>query len=227
MIKEFIFSLLSALSILIFSTSIIVVALFFTRQIDSEKVSLKRVFPFEVVNYLKAPLVVYYILLFAFGISSLLPLFQIFNDLNFYENLRPIILSIGFVSLLGAIIFIFINFFNPTDVKQHLTLVTIFTVLVSVNGILIFSNSLLTYKISIDLGIDSIKNLIIGALALCLSCVEIISIFTFNLKSWAKLEKNEDILKRPKFFPLAAFEWLSFILLSIEEILFLLSIIKY
>lgn len=213
-----------SLALLVLSIGFIfLIAKLFTKPIDNERAVFTRVFPFEVINNLDRGYQVYKIIMFVFGFMCFSPLFTLAENTGFYSNLNSLTTIISILFGFGGVIFIFLNLFNPSNVKVHLTLVTIFTVLVFASGVLSTVISVLIYRASDN----ALMNLILGAITLVLALTELVSVFTFNLRNWAKLESENKVLKRPRFFPLAAFEWLSVLLLTLEEVLYLFIIIKY
>ena len=202
---------------------VFMLAKLFTNPIDNDKAIFKRVFPFEVINNLNKGFEFYKIAIFIFAFACISPLFILVKNDGFYSNLNPIAIITTILFGFGGIIFVFLNFFSPSHVKAHLTLVTLLTIMVFAGGIFSTVVSALIYRISNN----GTPNLIFGAVSLALALCEIVSVFTFNLKKWANLESKNEVLKRPGFFPLAAFEWFSVLLLSLEEVLYFLILIKY
>ena len=202
---------------------IFLIAKLFTKPIDNENSLFRRVFPFEVINNLSRGFQAYKIILFIFAFMCFSPLFVLAENTGFYSNINPLAIVVAILFGFGGVIFVFLNFFNPSNVKVHLILVTILTCLVFASGTVSTIISILIYRAS-DKGL---VNLILGAITLALALTEIVSVFTFNLRKWPNLESENEVLKRPRFFPLAAFEWFSVLLLSLEEVLYLFIIIKY
>lgn len=213
-----------SLSVLLFSFFVsIFIAYFLFNQIDEEKGIFKRIFPFEVINNLPRGFSVYKILLFIFAGLTFSPLF-LFGELDsYFVGLKTLAIITASIFGLAGICYVFLHFFNPSNVKVHLILVCIFSMMTCLSGSLVFILSLLAW----NSGFVKVPNLIFGILSLLFALFEIANIFTFKLKDWAKLENEDGKLKRPKFFPLAAYEWASVLILVLQEASFFLVLLKY
>lgn len=225
------FNIIWLIVLLVFVASFFAIILLtrkLTNPIGGERFSFTRNFPFEVMNNIDKGFSLYKIMLFIFVGASFAPIFAFIGQLGVYENFT--ILTVIITALFGvsSILFLFLFFFNPSNVKTQIILVTILMGTIVISGSLVGVLNTNVYLLNLSFAEDSYPQIIGGAMAIFFALVEIVSIFTFRLKDWASLEtKNGGTLQRPKFFPLAAFEWLSFLCLFFEEFFFLISLIKY
>lgn len=199
----------------------VLIANFLFVPFDNDKNVFKRVFPFEVISNLKSGFNAYKILIFVFAGLAFSPLFFLIGEDSYFKSLNGLAYVITSLLGLGGIMYVFLHFFNPSHIKTHLIIVVILVAIIFSAGILSFVLSFLLYQST------NIIYLIFGIFSLILALFEIVSIFTFKLKNWANLEKENGILKRPQFFPLASYEWLSVLFLTLEEVSFFLLLIKY
>lgn len=208
--------------------SITLMTRYCAKSFDKNKFSFARNFPFEAMNNIEKGYSLYKVLLFAYIAISFVSIFAFIGKLGFYENLSFLTIIINVLFGFGNIVILFLFFFNPSNVKTQSILVSISATIAILCGALTGVLSFNIYSINLQNSIPYLPQILFGALAIFFALADDVSIFTFGLKDWARLEvKKEGSLERPKFFPLAAFEWLTFFTLFIEQILFLLILIKY
>lgn len=214
-------------STIIFVT-ILLIGAFFTKPIDEEKNSFMRIFPFEVLKHSLNNGTIYRTLIYIFSVLCFLPLLLVTEGTGSLSNLDSMSIIICAILGLDGIAFLFINIFDVTHVKAHLTLFTLFSALTMLGGALILARACVAYKTFIKYGNDGTLVLICGILT---SIVLVFSLFISlnpKLKEWARLEEipGEKITyKRPKKFVLAYSEWAFFLSLFLFEILYFVQLL--
>lgn len=208
--------------------SIVLIAKFLTKPIDSMNFSFLRIFPFEVLNNSEKGSFIYRTLLFLFVPLCLSPIFLLINSKGLLENFNNLSILISSIYGLASICFVFINIFDVTHVKAHLILFEIFACLVLLANALTCTKGLVEYKAFLDHSQTMPILLIGGVFAGVFSILSLLVILNPRLASWARLEQiegKENEYARPKKFPLAYSEWALFFLLFLGECSFFVELI--
>lgn len=216
--------LISLIVYIISFLCIIIFSKIFTKKIDEEKYSFARIFPFETINNMPNFYKAFKIILFVFTGLCFSLVFSIPYILDLYSNLKIIFIIDSCLFGLSGIVCSFLFFFNPSNVKTHIWLVSILFQLILFASLLSASIGISLYKMDID---TNLINLTLGVLSIFILICLIVEMIFIRLKNWTKLENDNGQIKRPKVFPLALFEWSLFIVLFIEEIVFFFTLVKY
>lgn len=205
---------------------LIIVSKLFYSPIDSNKAIFSRIFPFELVNHIGKGFSFYRIILFVFAAVCFSPIFIFVGNLGMYENFRIFGIVISCLFGLSGILFTFLHFFNPNNVKVHIYLLISFIATTLLSGLLTFSFSFNIMKVNNLSGVGSVPTIIFGGLSIVPMLLILVFSFSGKLSNWAKLEKDNVGYKRPSVFPLALLEWATALALFIEEISFFFVLLK-
>lgn len=142
--------------------------------------------------------------------------FKSFSGFLFVEFLFAAISSISFVVM---------NLIEAKFIKQHTIIATLY--MVSTFAMLAITDAYCFLLYSMD---KNTFHVTIGILSSFLTLIEILTIINPKLKDWAKLESTKNDsgeieYKRPRFFPLAYSEWITFVISTLGLILFLIALI--
>ncbi|MCQ2801378.1 MAG: hypothetical protein MJ222_01820 [Bacilli bacterium] len=196
--------------------TIVFLAKFATKPVDSYGFSFKRVFPFEVINREQNSLP-YRILLCVFVAASFAPLFNLFQSYGQIENIQGLSIAICCIYGLAAICFAFLHYFDATHTLAHLILFVLFLCLTLLGNALAAVKGFAVYdtyaKHDQKMYSALVGGIISGVMAIC----GVILSINPKLKNWAYLTKTDTGIERPKVFVLAYSEWLSFFMLAIGE----------
>ena len=214
------FSLL-ALSFL----GIVFCAMFFAKPVDSYKVSFMRMFPFEMAKTAEINGKFYTFSTYLFSGMCFSPIIVIVEESSKLKAINPLSILIACILGLAALCFVFLNIFDVTHVKPHLTLFAIFALLTLLSSALVSARGFIAYDVLRRHGstevlfmIAAIAEAVIVAFILCL-------IVNPKLKIWAKLDLVDGEYVRPKRFPLAYSEWGILLALFLTETLYFVQLL--
>lgn len=192
---------------------------------NNEKYSFLKHFPHE-LSYKDSPnrrrhlvFIFIYVFMFYSILWNTLPFiteFKSFAGLVVVEALFAVVTSLSFLA---------INIVEAKYVRQHTLVATLYMAgsfgMVMMTGVF----SVLLFTIN-----RSSSSLTVGVFSFLLAILQILVILNPRLKDWAKLDSKrsdsgEITYSRPKLFPLAYSEWLTFIISTLGLILFLFAII--
>lgn len=205
---------------------IVLCALFFTKPVDEYKFSFMRIFPFEVLknseNYGKF----YSFFIYLFAGMCFSPLIIIVGQKSDLSALNPMSILITCLLGLGGLCFIFLNIFDVTHVKPHLSLFVVFAGLIVLSGTLIFVRGFTAYNLFADHGHKEILFLLTEILAGLSVVYSLLFIVNPKLRVWARLDNINGEYKRPKRFVLAYSEWGLLLALFFNELVFFVQLLK-
>ena len=205
---------------------VVLCALLFTEPVDEHKFSFMRIFPFEALktkeNYGKF----YSFFTYLFAGMCFSPLIIIVGQKSDLSALNPMSILITCFLGLAGLCFIFLNIFDVTHVKAHLSLFVVFTGLVILSGALIFARGLTAYRTFAEHGHQVIILLVTEILAGLSVVYCLLFVLNPKLRSWARLDNVEGEYKRPKRFALAYSEWGLLLALFFNELIFFVQLLK-
>ena len=213
-------------SILVVSIlGVISTAIIFTKPVDEQKVSFMRIFPFEVIRTAEKEGKYYSLSTYLFAGMCFSPLISIIGEETKLRDLNPLTILIVCVLGLAALCFIFLNIFDVTHTKPHLTLFTVFAFLVLLSGALLFTRALVGYNTCLDHGekeyLFLVSEILTGLSFIFVLCI----VLNPKLKTWPKLDLIDGEYVRPKRFPLAYSEWGILLALFFNEIVLFIELL--
>jgi len=204
---------------------IIFTAVIFTKPVDDQKVSFMRIFPFEVIRTAEKDAKYYSLSTYLFAGMCFSPLISIIGEESKLRELNPLTFLIVCVLGLAALSFIFLNIFDVTHTKPHLTLFTVFAFLVLLSSALLFTRALVGYNTCLNHGekeyLFLISEILTGLSFIFVLCI----ILNPKLKTWPKLDLVDGEYVRPKRFPLAYSEWGILLALFFNEIVLFIELL--
>ena len=215
-----------SISIFLFSfLGILVFASVLFKPIDKYKFSFMRIFPFEIAENSDRYGKYYSLSTYLFSGMCFTPLIIICSTHSLLDNLKP--LSILLVCLLGlsSLCFVFLNIFNATHVKTHLSIFTVFASLVLLSSALIFARGLTASNLYLEHGKNEIIFLVTEILSGLATIFSVIIILNPKLKTWPKLDQVDGEYVRPKRFVLAYSQWALLLVLFIDVILLFIQLL--
>lgn len=196
-----------------------------SKPIDEYKFSFMRIFPFEVVNAAEENGKYYRFFVYLFSGMCFTPIILVVSEQASLKSLNPMSILLGCLLGLAGLCFVFLNIFDATHVKAHLSLFTVFAFLILLSSTLIFSRGLVAYNIFKDHGKQEFIFLITEILAVLTFCFILLIVFNPKLKSWAVLEEKDGQYYRPKRFVLAYSEWALFLTLFINGLIYFVQLL--
>ena len=148
--------IISVALLVISFVGIAVSAVMFAKPVDEYKFSFMRMFPFEVGRTAENNGKFYSFFTYLFAGLCFAPLVIIVGEKSDLAALKPMSILTTCILGLGGLSFIFLNIFDVTHVKPHLSLFTVFAGLVILSGGLIFARGLTAYKILLDHAINDL-----------------------------------------------------------------------
>ena len=204
---------------------IVLSAKLLSKPIDEYKFSFMRIFPFEVPNAAENNGKYYTFSAYLFSGICFTPILLIISEQASLKSLNPMSILIACILGLGGLCFVFLNIFDATHVKAHLTLFTVFAFLILLSSTLIFSRGLVAFNIFKEHGRQEYLFLISEILAVITFIFVLLIIFNPKLKTWAVLEERDGQYYRPKRFVLAYSEWALLLTLFVNELLYFLQLL--
>ena len=205
---------------------IVFTAKFLSKPIDEYKFSFMRIFPFEVIRSSESYGRYYSLAAYLFSGICFSPIILVISEQASLKSLNPISILISCVLGLAGLCFVFLNIFDVTHTKPHLTLFAIFALLTLLGGILVTVRGFISFDVFLKHGQDG-TIFVVSAVASELLGIVPVLCFMFNpkLKNWAFLEKVNDEYVRPKRFPLAYSEWGILLSLFLIEVSFFIQLL--
>jgi len=204
---------------------IVLSAKLLSKPIDEYKFSFMRIFPFEVVNATENNSRYYKLATYLFSGMCFSPIILVISEQTSLKSLNPMSIISACILGLAGLCFVFLNIFDATHVKAHLSLFTVFAFLVLLSSTLIFSRGLIAYNIFKEHGKQEFLFLVTEILAALSFVFVLLIIFNPKLKIWAFLEERDGKYYRPKKFVLAYSEWALLLTLFINELLYFSQLI--
>ena len=216
---------LSVVIIVIGFSGIVLSAKLLSKPIDEYKFSFMRIFPFEVINASGDNSRFYSFSSYLFSGMCFSPILLVISEQSSLKTLNPMSILLACVLGLAGLCFIFLNIFDATHVKAHLSLFTVFAFLIILSSTLIFSRGLIAYNIFKEHGKQEYIFLISQILSGITFVFALLIIFNPKLKTWAVLEERDGQYHRPKRFVLAYSEWALLLTLFINELIYFLQLL--
>ena len=218
--------IISVVLLIVSFGGIVLSALLFTKPVDEHKFSFMRVFPFEALKIKENSGKFYSFFTYLFAGLCFSPLLIIVGQESDLSALNPLSILITCCLGLAGLCFIFLNVFDVTHVKPHLSLFVVFAGLIILSGALIFSRGMTAYNTYADHGHKEIVFLLTEILAGLSVIYSLLLILNPKLRSWAVLDNVDGEYKRPKRFVLAYSEWGLLLALFFNEIVFFIQLLK-
>ena len=217
--------ILSITLLLIGFLGIVLSAKLLSKPIDEYKFSFMRIFPFEVINASGENSRFYSFSTYLFSGICFSPILLVISEQTSLKTLNPMSILLACVLGLAGLCFIFLNIFDATHVKAHLSLFTVFAFLILLSSTLIFSRGLIAYNIFKEHGKQEFIFLISEIFSAITFVLVLLLIFDPKLKTWAVLEERDGKYYRPKRFVLAYSEWALLLILLINELIYFLQLL--
>ena len=187
---------------------VVLTAKFLAKPVDEYKFSFMRMFPFEVINTAEGNGRYYSLATYLFSGICFSPILLVISEQVSLKTLNPISILISCVLGLAGLCFVFLNIFDVTHTKPHLTLFAIYALLTLLGGILVTVRGFISFDVFLKHGHEEYIFLVSAILSELVGVLPVLIImFNPKLKNWAYLEKVNDEYVRPKHFPLAYSEW--------------------
>lgn len=212
--------IISVTLILVSFLGIVLSAKLLSKPIDEYKFSFMRIFPFEVINASGENARFYTFSAYLFSGICFSPILLVISEQASLKTLNPMSILLACILGLAGLCFVFLNIFDATHVKAHLSLFTVFAFLILLSSTLIFSRGLIAFNIFKEHGRQEYIFLVTEILAALTFCFVLLIVFNPKLKSWAVLEERDGQYYRPKRFVLAYSEWALLLTLFINEIVY-------
>ena len=210
-----------SVSILLVSfLGVVFTAMFLAKPVDQYKVSFMRMFPFEMAKTAENNGKFYSFSTYLFSGLCFSPILVIVEGTSKLANLNPLSIFIACVLGLGGLCFVFLNIFDVTHVKPHLTLFGVFASLTLLSSILVSIRGIVAYDIFMRHGSQELLLLISGILSGVVALFAVLIMGNPKLRLWAKLDQIDGEYFRPKRFPLAYSEWGLLLVLFLTEVLY-------
>ena len=204
---------------------IILCAKFFAKPVDDMKVSLMRMFPFEVAKNNENIGKLYSFFTYLFSGLCFSPIIVIIEKSSNLSNLNPLSIFVACLLGLAGLCFVFINIFEVIHVKPHLIAFGIFASLTLLSSALVTVRGFIAFDIYQQHGTFEYMLLIPSVLSGVVALFVILIVLNPKLKMWARLDKVENEYVRPKRFPLAYSEWGLIIALFLTEVLYFIQLL--
>lgn len=212
--------IISVTLLLISFLGIVLSAKILSKPIDEFKFSFMRIFPFEVINASGDNSKFYRFSAYLFAGMCFSPILLVVSEQTSLKSLNPMSILIACILGLAGLCFVFLNIFDATHTKAHLSLFTVFAFLILLSSTLIFSRGLIAYGIFKEHGKQEFLFLVSEILSGLTFCFVLLLVFNPKLKSWAVLEERDGKYYRPKRFVLAYSEWALVLTLFINELVY-------
>ena len=144
----FTISWIISVSLLVVSfLGIIFTSLFLAKPVDEHKVSFMRMFPFEMMKTAENNGKFYNFSTYLFSGLCFTPIIVIVEEATRLQNLNPLSIFIACLLGLAALCFVFLNIFDVTHVKPHLSLFGVFALLTFLSGSLVTMRGIIAFGI--------------------------------------------------------------------------------
>lgn len=215
-----------SVSLLSFSfLGIIFTSKFFAKPVDQYKVSFMRMFPFEMAKNAGNNVKFYSFSTYLFSGLCFTPIIVLVEGTTKLSNLNPLSIFIACLLGLSGLCFVFLNIFDVTHVKPHLTIFGIFASFTLLSSILVSVRGIIAYNLCTKHGYQEVLLLISCIFAGLVALFSIIIMINPKLKLWAKLDEVDGEYVRPKSFPLAYSEWGLLLALFLTEVLYFIQLL--
>ena len=205
---------------------IVFTAKFLSKPIDEYKFSFMRMFPFEVIRTAENYGKYYSLSTYLFSGICFSPIILVVSEQASLKALNPISILISCVLGLAGLCFIFLNIFDVTHTKPHLTLFAIFALLTLLGGILVTIRGFISFDVFLNHGQDGTFFVVSAIISELFGVVPVLFLmFNPKLKNWAFLDKVNDEYVRPKRFPLAYSEWGILLALFLTEVSYFVQLL--
>ena len=204
---------------------VIFTAKFLAKPVDQYKVSFLRMFPFEMAKTAENNGKFYSFSTYLFSGLCFTPILVLVEGTSKLANLNPLSIFIACLLGLAGLCFVFLNIFDVTHVKPHLTIFGIFAALTLLTSILVSVRGFVAYDLFMKHGSTELILLITGVLSGVVALFALVIMANPKLKLWAKLDQVDGEYVRPKRFPLAYSEWGLLLALFLTEILYFIQLL--
>ena len=222
------FSVSWIVSVSIFIVSflgIVFAAKFLAKPVDEYKVSFLRMFPFEMARTGENNGKFYCFSAYLFAGLCFSPLIVIIDSTTNLSNLNPLSIFIACLFGLAALCFVFLNIFDATHVKAHLSLFGIFALLTFLSSSLVSVRGFIAWDIFNKHGSQEYLTLVTSVIVELVAVFVLILIFNPKLKTWAVLDMVDGKYVRPKKFVLAYSEWGVLLSLFLSELIYFIQLL--
>lgn len=215
-----------SVSILLVSfLSIVFTAKFLAKPVDKYGVSFMRMFPFEMARTAENNGKFYSFSSYLFAGMCFSPIIVIIETSGRLSSLNPLSILISCILGLAGLCFIFLNIFDVTHVKAHLTIFGIFASLVLLSSALVSVRGFIAFDSFKKHGSTETLLIISSGLAAAVVAFVLFVMVNPRLKTWAKLDMVDGEYARPKTFPLAYSEWAFLLALFLTEMSYFLQLL--
>ena len=215
-----------SVSILMLSfLGIVFCAKFLAKPVDKYSVSFMRMFPFEMVRTAENNRKFYCFSSYLFAGMCFSPIIVIMEATTRLSNLLPVSILVSCVLGLAGLCFVFLNIFDVTHVKPHLTLFGIFASLTLLASAIVTTRGFVAFDIYRKHGTVEALFIISGAVSGLVSLFTLFIIMNPKLKTWARLDQVDGEYVRPKRFTLAYSEWAILLALFLTEMSYFLQLL--
>ena len=215
-----------SVSILMLSfLGIVFCAKFLAKPVDKYNVSFMRMFPFEMVRTAENNGKFYSFSSYLFAGMCFSPIIVIMETTTRLSNLLPVSILVSCVLGLAGLCFVFLNIFDVTHVKPHLTLFGIFASLTLLASAIVTTRGFVAFDIYRKHGMVEALFIISGAVSGFISLFTLFIIMNPKLKTWARLDQVDGEYVRPKRFTLAYSEWAILLALFLTEMSYFLQLL--
>lgn len=215
-----------SVSILMLSfLGIVFCAKFLAKPVDKYNVSFMRMFPFEMARTAENNGKFYSFSSYLFAGMCFSPIIVIMETTTRLSNLLPVSILVSCVLGLAGLCFVFLNIFDVTHVKPHLTLFGIFASLTLLASAIVTTRGFVAFDIYRKHGTVETLFIISGAISGLVSLFTLFIIMNPKLKTWARLDQVDGEYVRPKRFTLAYSEWAILLALFLTEMSYFLQLL--
>lgn len=204
---------------------IVFTSLFLAKPVDEHKVSFMRMFPFEMMKTAENNGKFYNFSTYLFSGLCFTPIIVIVEEATRLQNLNPLSIFIACLLGLAALCFVFLNIFDVTHVKPHLSLFGVFALLTFLSGSLVTMRGIIAYGIFQRHGTQEFLFLFSSIASGLVAVFVLVLLFNPKLRLWAKLDLVDGNYVRPKRFPLAYTEWGILLALFLTELLYFVQLL--
>ena len=215
-----------SVSILLVSfLAIVFTAKFLAKPVDKYNVSFLRMFPFEMGRTAENNGKFYSFFTYLFAGMCFSPIIVIVETSSKLANLNPLSILITCLLGLAGLCFVFLNIFDVTHVKPHLTIFAIFALLTLLSGALVTTRGFVAFDTFRKHGSTELILVIFASLSALVSFLLLFIIMNPKLKTWARLDQVDGEYVRPKRFTLAYSEWAILLALFLIEIIYFVQLL--
>ena len=215
-----------SVSILLVSfLGIVFTARFLAKPVDKYNVSFMRMFPFEIARTAENNGKFYSFSTYLFAGMCFSPIIVIVETTTKLINLNPLSIFIACLLGLAGLCFVFLNIFDVTHVKPHLTIFGIFALLTLLSCALVSVRGFVAFDTFRKHGSVEAIFMVSASLAAVIALFVLLVIMNPKLKTWAKLDQVDGEYVRPKRFPLAYSEWAILLALFLIEISYFIQLL--